>query len=334
MTRMLQDTTSRCFACLFLAGLLVLACLFSMQIGAVKVPASRILSLLCHPEPQSTDWLILFHVRLPRILLGAMVGACLAVSGAILQSIMRNPLASPGIIGVSSGAGLAGILIMLVLPQFSLLFIPVAFCGAMATAAIVYILAWKHGASPVRIILAGVAVSALLGALSNAILLYHAEQAGSVLNFSVGSLATRSWPQIRQVALYMAIGLAGALLLSRQLNVLALGDDLAGGLGLSVEKTRFVLLALAALLAASAVSVAGLLGFVGLMSPHIVRMLLGADNRFVIPASALFGALLVVVCDTLGRIVIAPSELPVGLLMALLGAPFFLWLLRRRANGT
>ena len=272
---------------------------------------------------------ILFNIRLPRILLGAMVGGCFAVAGAILQGVMRNPLASPGIIGVSAGGGLAGIIVMLVLPQFGALLVPAAFCGSLATALLVYLLAWKRGVSPVRLILAGVAVSAMLGAFSSTILLFNAERAGGILDFSIGSLSARSWHQIRQVGLYMLSAFLAAFSLGGKLNILALGDEVAIGLGLKTERVRFLLIATAALLAASAVSVAGLLGFVGLIAPHIMRMLIGSDNRFLLPASALFGALMVVSCDTIGRLVMDPSELPVGIIMALMGPPFFLWLLRR-----
>lgn len=308
--------------------LLAAAILLSLSVGSLKLPLSEIISTLWS-RPEGVNYQILFNIRLPRILLGAMVGGCFAVAGAILQGVMRNPLASPGIIGVSAGGGLAGIIVMLVLPQFGALLVPAAFCGSLATALLVYLLAWKRGVSPVRLILAGVAVSAMLGAFSSTILLFNAERAGGILDFSIGSLSARSWHQIRQVGLYMLSAFLAAFSLGGKLNILALGDEVAIGLGLKTERVRFLLIATAALLAASAVSVAGLLGFVGLIAPHIMRMLIGSDNRFLLPASALFGALMVVSCDTIGRLVMDPSELPVGIIMALMGPPFFLWLLRR-----
>lgn len=308
--------------------LLAAAILLSLSVGSLKLPLSEIISTLWN-RPEGVNYQILFNIRLPRILLGAMVGGCFAVAGAILQGVMRNPLASPGIIGVSAGGGLAGIIVMLVLPQFGALLVPAAFCGSLATALLVYLLAWKRGVSPVRLILAGVAVSAMLGAFSSTILLFNAERAGGILDFSIGSLSARSWHQIRQVGLYMLSAFLAAFSLGGKLNILALGDEVAIGLGLKTERVRFLLIATAALLAASAVSVAGLLGFVGLIAPHIMRMLIGSDNRFLLPASALFGALMVVSYDTIGRLVMDPSELPVGIIMALMGPPFFLWLLRR-----
>ena len=312
------------------ALLLVGAMLLSLRFGSLKLSFGEILETLFQRR-DGIDYQIVFNIRLPRVLLGAMVGASLAVAGTILQGVMRNPLASPGIIGVSAGGGLAGILVMLALPQFGAFLVPAAFCGSLGTAVLVYLLAWRRGVNPVRLILAGVAVSSMLGAFSSTILLLNAEQAGGVLDFTIGSLATRSWPQIRQAGPYMAAGLAAALFLSRRLNILALGDEVAAGLGIRVERTRLLLLTSAALLAASAVSVAGLLGFVGLIAPHIVRIVIGTDNRFLVPGSALFGAAMVVGCDTAGRMVMEPSELPAGVIMSLLGPPFFLWLLRRHS---
>lgn len=326
----LSSTSGRIAFCVVIGLLLIGSILVSLSLGALKLSMSEIVSTLWN-RPPGMQYQILYHIRLPRILLGGLVGGSLAVSGAILQGVMRNPLASPGIIGVSSGAGLAGILVMLAFPQFSILLVPAAFCGGLVTASLVYLLAWKRGASPVRLILAGVAVSAMLGAFSSAVLLFHAEKAGGILDFSIGSLSARSWRQIGQTGWYMGVGLALSVFWSNKLNILALGDEVATGLGLAVERTRFGLIAVSALLAASAVSVAGLLGFVGLIAPHIVRMAIGADNRFLIPGSALFGAWMVIVCDTVGRMVMEPSELPVGIIMALLGPPFFLWLLRRRS---
>lgn len=333
MTRVFSSlrTTAGRFAVNFaLLALLALVMLVSMRFGSLKLTFAEIVGTLWN-RPDGINGQIIFNIRLPRILLGALVGGSLAVAGTILQGVMRNPLASPGIIGVSAGGGLGGILVMLVLPQFGYLLVPAAFGGALVTAVLVYLLAWKRGVNPVRLILAGVAVSAMLGAFSSTILILNAEKAGGVLDFTIGSLSARSWPQIEQVAPYMAAGFAVALMLGQKLNILTLGDEVATGLGMRVERTRFLLLAVAALLAASAVSVAGLLGFVGLIAPHIVRIVIGSDNRFLIPASALFGGIMVVGCDTVGRMAMDPSELPVGVIMSLLGPPFFLWLLRRHS---
>jgi len=272
---------------------------------------------------------IFWNIRLPRTITGALVGANLAVSGAILQGIMRNPLADPHIIGISSGAGLAGVLVMLAFPAYSWLITPAAFLGAMGAAVMIYLLAWKQGIQPVRIILAGVAVSAFLSAGISALMILYSERVHGALVWLVGGLSARSWPEVSMLVPYTAIGLILAFLASRPLNLLLLGDDLARGLGLRVELTRLAMTAVAALLAASAVSVAGLLGFVGLIVPHAARLLIGSDYRFLLPASALLGAALITGSDTAARLLFAPAELPVGILMAALGAPFFLFLLRR-----
>ena len=323
----LRSVPGKCAVLLILFLLLAASVLLSLKLGSLKLSIAQIIGILWD-RPAGIQYQILCNIRLPRIRAGALVGAGLAVSGAILQGVMRNPLAAPGIIGVSSGGGLAGILVLLALPQFSVLLVPAAFAGALVTALLVYLLAWKQGVSPVRLILAGVAVAAMLGAVSSAILLFHAEKAGGVLDFTIGSLTARSWKHLHFSAWYLLAGLGAAFLFSEKLNVLALGDEIAKGLGLHVERVRFLFIALAALLAASAVSIAGLLGFVGLIAPHIVRIAVGSDNRFLLPGSALFGAGMVTMCDTAGRLVIEPSELPAGIIMALLGPPFFLWLLR------
>ena len=323
----LRSVPGKSSVLIFLLVLLIGSMLVSLRMGALKLSLMQIFDTLLHQE-NGIHYQIVCNIRLPRILTGALVGAGLAVSGAVLQSVMRNPLAAPGIIGVSSGGGLAGILVMLAFPQYSVLLIPAAFLGALLTALLVYLLAWKQGVSPVRLILAGVAVAALLGAVSSTLLLFHAEKAAGVLDFTIGSLTARSWKHLQLSSGYLLAGIAVACLFSEKLNILSLGDESAKGLGLRVEPVRFFFIVIAALLAAAAVSIAGLLGFVGLIAPHIVRMVIGSDNRFLLPGSALFGACLVTACDTVGRMVIEPSELPAGIIMALLGPPFFLWLLR------
>ncbi len=316
-----------------LAVFLVLALLTGMRYGSLELSCGKILHTLWY-QPQGIEYQILWNIRLPRVLLGAMVGMSLALSGAILQGVMRNPLAAPGIIGVSPGGGLAAVLIMLVLPGLSLWLVPAAFCGAMLTAVLVYLLAWRGGVQPTRLILAGVAISSMFGAIISTILIFNADRVAGVLDFTIGSLSARSWPQVRAVWIYILAGSAAAMFLARRLNILTLGDEVAVGLGIRVEVLRFILLGISALLAAAAVSVAGLLGFVGLIAPHMVRLVIGSDFRFLLPGCALFGAGLVVCCDTIGRMVMQPTELPVGVIMALLGPPFFLYLLRRtRIHG-
>ena len=194
---------------------------------------------------------------------------------------------------------------------------------------LIYILAWKNGIRPVRIILAGVAVSAFLGAGISALMIIYSDRVHSALLFMVGGLSARSWPHVAMLWPYALIGTCLAFLGARHLNILQLGDEMARGLGLRVELTRIVMTAIAALLAASSVSVVGLLGFVGLIVPHAARLMLGTDYRFLLPGAALLGAAVLTASDTVARVAFAPVELPVGILMAALGAPFFLFLLRR-----
>lgn len=316
---------------LMLAVFAVLAAggfLCSVLSGAVAIPVSALGDIL-NGGGDNASRQILMNIRLPRAIVAALVGMNLAVSGAVLQAVMKNPLADPHIIGISSGAGLAGIFVIVLFPALEYLIVPTAFCGAMLAAACIYILAWKNGIRPLRIVLAGVAVSSFLGAGISAILVLYSDRVHGALMWMVGGLAARSWPHVEIILPYAVIGFILAVCGGRYLNILQLGDDVAKGLGVNVELVRLVFTAIGALLAASAVSVAGLLGFVGLIVPHTVRLLTGSDYRFLIPSSALLGIAVVTYSDTLARVAFAPLELPVGIFMAALGAPFFLFLLRK-----
>lgn len=312
---------------LFLA-LALAGSFLSLTKGSSVITMGQIANILLHPgtDPQSQ---IIWNIRMPRTIVGALVGVNLSLSGAILQAIMRNPLADPHIIGISSGAGLAGVVIMILFPALEYLITPVAFVGAMLAAVCIYILAWKNGIKPVRIILAGVAVSAFLSAGISGLMIFYSDRVHGALMWMVGGLAARSWPHVQIILPYAVIGLLLALASAAYLNILQLGDEMARGLGVNVEVTRVLLTAVAALLAASAVSVVGLLGFVGLVVPHAARLLIGSDYRYLLPASALLGIAIVTLSDTFARVIFAPIELPVGIIMAFLGAPFFLVLLRR-----
>lgn len=318
----------RIFVLIVFAVLAAGGFMLSVGMGSVSIPVDEIITVL-FGTGTGTHEQILWNIRLPRTIVAAFVGINLALSGAVLQAIMKNPLADPHIIGISSGAGLAGILVMLVFPGYEYLVTPVAFLGAMAAAVVIYILAWKNGIRPVRIILAGVAVSAFLGAGISALMIFHSDKVHGALMWMVGGLAARSWPHVDIIYPYAVAGIILVMLGARHLNILQLGDEIAKGLGLNVELTRIVMTAIAAMLAASAVSVVGLLGFVGLIVPHAARLIIGSDYRFLLPGAALLGAAVVMFSDTFARTAFAPTELPVGILMAGLGAPFFLFLLRR-----
>lgn len=324
-----QRNTRRTLACILAPILLLLACLYGLTYGSVPISPGEVWSILLGDRPETTG-LIIMDLRLPRVLIGLLVGACLAVSGALLQGVMSNPLADPGIIGVSAGGGLAAVIAMVVLPQYSYLLPVGAFLGSFLAAIMIYLLAWDSGASPMKIVLAGVAINALLGAAMNGFMVVFSDRVQAVLPWLSGGLSGRSWHHLGFAAPYALIGLVLSLLAIKPANLLLLGDDSARLLGLRAEIYRFLIILLAALLAGTAVSVAGLVGFVGLVVPHAVRLLIGGDYRFLLPVSMLGGGALVVFTDTAARTWFDPVELPVGILLAGVGAPFFLYLLRRR----
>lgn len=326
------DRTRRRRIVVPLAPLLLIAgTVFGLTTGSVPIPLRDIFDILLG-GPHSEFKTILMDVRLPRVLVGVLVGACLAASGALLQGIMRNPLADPGIIGVSAGGGLAAVVTLVLLPQLSYLLPPAAFAGSLVAALLIYTLSWDNGASPVKIVLAGVAVSALLGAIMNGIMVVHSDRIQAVIPWLAGGLNGRSWHHLSFMLPYALAGLALTVPAIKPANVLLLGDKTAKLLGQRVELQRLLLLALAALLAGTAVSVAGLVGFVGLVVPHAVRLLIGDDYRYLMPVSIASGGALVVTADTVARTWFDPAELPVGILLACIGAPFFLYLLRKRSG--
>ncbi|MCM3111929.1 FecCD family ABC transporter permease [Lederbergia lenta] len=312
--------------------MLVLAVTASLMIGPVSFSLSEIWSGLFTPD-ESLARRIVWELRFPRVLIGMIVGMCLASSGAILQGVMKNPLADPGIIGVSSGAGLAATTIMIIFPAY-IMFLPLAaFIGALVTALIIYALSWKGGTSPVRIILVGVAINAVIGAFMSALMLLYSDRVQSVLPWLAGGIAGVGWVQFEMIIYYAIAALVLALLAIRHIRILRLGDEVAKLLGHNVEKSRFFLIVLSTLLAGIAVSVSGLIGFVGLVVPHILRIMIGGDYRYLLPASALGGGLLVVLADTVARSAFDPIELPVGILLSFLGGPFFLYMIQRRRDS-
>ncbi|MBE0342579.1 iron ABC transporter permease [Paenibacillus sp. 28ISP30-2] len=327
----LHPAKRRTIAWITLPFLLLAVSVYGLAYGSVSIPLREINQVLLHND-DSTYRTILMDLRLPRVLVGLLVGACLAASGALLQGVMKNPLADPGIIGVSAGGGLAAVITMVMLPQLSYLLPVTAFLGAFLSAIVIYLLAWDRGASPVKIVLAGVAINALLGALTNGVMVMYSDRVQAVLPWLSGGLNGRSWHHLEFMAPYAIIGLIASLFAIKPANLLLLGDDSAQLLGQRVELQRLLIILLSALLAGTAVSVAGLIGFVGLVVPHVIRLLIGEDYRFLLPLSILGGGTLVVLADTVARSWFDPIELPVGILLAVIGAPFFLILLKKRGN--
>ncbi|MDU4960324.1 MAG: iron ABC transporter permease [Sporomusaceae bacterium] len=335
MKELILDPRARLRTLVGVAGIAAVAAalLSGIIVGAVNVSLPEIWQTLAG-QSGGESYQIIHNIRIPRVLAGAFTGMNLALAGCILQGILRNPLADPGIIGVSAGAGLAAMLVMILWPVYSSLVPLAAFAGAILALAVVFLLAWERGVHPLRLILAGVAVAAFFGGVMSALMVFHSDKVQGTVNWMAGGLQGRSWDHVRMILPYSLIGLAGTAIGCRYLNMLQLGDEVARGLGVRVEAARVLLVLLAALLAASAVSVAGLLGFVGLVVPHITRMMVGSDFEYLLPCSALLGAALVVAADTVARTVFSPVEVPVGIFMAFLGAPFFLYLLRKRGMRT
>jgi len=277
---------------------------------------------------------IIVNIRLPRVFGAVLAGAALAVAGAIIQAVLNNPLASPNIIGVNTGAGVAVLIAAALFPALGYLLPVAAFVGALAAALIILAISVGGGVSKLTLVLAGIAISTVFTAGMNTILIVYPDAYVGSGTFLVGGLSGLTLHKLLGPAGYIVVALVLALFQGRTLNIITLGDVTAQSLGMRVALRRFFLIVLAAMLAGAAVSFAGLLGFVGLIVPHVVRFMLGSDNRLVLPASALIGASFVTLCDLLARVVFAPYELPVGILMAFIGGPFFIFLIvrYRRSN--
>jgi iron complex transport system permease protein len=322
--------------------------LWAVALGSVSLPLDEVARILAHAVPGlgaavTPDWpgsheAIILSLRLPRVLLAATVGAALAVAGGAFQGLFRNPMADPYVIGVSSGAALGAALAFAAHPSVTLLGlggVPLAaFAGAIATAFVVYKLSRVGRSVPIgNLLLSGVAVGALLSAMVSLVVVLGRKHLDEIVYWLMGSLAGRGWTHLGVALPYLALGGVTLLLLGRDLNALLLGEEEAAHLGIPVERTKKVILAAGSLLTAAAVATCGVVGFVGLIVPHIVRLLVGPDNRVLLPVSALAGSLLLIVADLVARVAVRPGELPVGVVTAIIGGPFFLYLLRRSRSG-
>ena len=308
------------------------AMLLSVCLGSVKLPLTQLYSALI-AGPQETAGFIFWYSRLPRTAACLLSGAALAVSGAVIQTVLHNRLASPSIIGVNAGAGLAVTVCCALGALSGWAIAGAAFAGAMGAMLLVVFVGQKSGASRTTVILAGVAVNAILNALSEAVTTLIPEIAMMSVDFRSGGFASVSHTRLLPAGVLVLAAMTALLLMHNELDVLALGEETAKSLGLPVKRMRTVFLVLAALLAGAAVSFAGLLGFVGLIVPHAMRKLTGSDSEYLLPACALGGAGFVALCDTVSRVVFAPYELPVGILMSVIGGPMFLMMLLKRKGG-
>lgn len=319
---------------LVLAALAVLtlgAMALSLCVGSQGVALPRLLAALRAGDPADPVRRIVLYVRLPRMAAGLCCGAAMAVAGALLQAVLNNAMASPNVIGVNAGAGFFALLAGVLLPQRA---VPgAAFAGALVTALLIYLLALRAGLARTTLVLAGLAVSGILTAGVNTMRLLFPEGVTGADGFLIGGLSGVSLTAVGSALPYLAAGGVLALFLAPELNILALGEQTAASLGLPVGRTRLASILAAALLAGAAVSFAGLISFVGLLVPHIARRLVGADHRVLLPACALLGAIFLLVCDTAARTLFAPYELPVGILLNVIGGVFFLYLLLGRKRG-
>lgn len=312
---------------------IALLCIIIIACGAGSAGYSikEILTALMSAE-NSTIKVVVMKLRLPRIIMAVLVGAALSTSGALLQAVMRNPLADPGTIGVSAGAGTAAITILLIFPGLTMSLPLFAFGGAALACILIYILAWKGGIDPVRIILSGVAINTVLGGYNSLLQLMNSDNLSGVLAFMNGSLSGVTWIHVRVTFVYTVIGLLLAFLCIRQANALQLGDEMAKNLGIRVSASRICLSGVSAFLAAATVAEVGMIGFVGLLVPHIARMLVGSDYKVMLPVSILLSGCVLLGADTIGRTIVPGMEIPVGVIMSVIGGPFFLYMLRKRGQ--
>ncbi len=319
---------------------------FAATRGAVDIPLGAVVGIVLSrlpglelPDSVPGTWdTIVWQLRLPRVLLAGIVGAGLAMSGAAYQGLFKNPLADPYLVGVASGAGLGAIIVLLTgvplfIGGFSLL--PVAaFAGGVAAVAVAYSIARSSQGTPLTtLILAGVAISALAGAVSSLLMIRSDPELRPVIGWLLGSFISAEWSECGVVLVYLLPSLAIVLGFARVLNVLQLNEEHAALLGVEVEKVKLLLVAAATLVTAAAVSFNGLIGFVGLIAPHAVRLVWGVDYRFILPMSGIVGATFLILADLVARTVLSPVELPVGVVTAFCGAPFFLYILRGRRIG-
>nr|WP_285854256.1 iron ABC transporter permease [Paenibacillus elgii] len=312
--------------------LLTVALLLSVAVGSTSMPISSVLTALLHEDGSRTHSIIR-NIRIPRTVVTALAGANLAVAGALMQAVTRNPLASPGVFGINAGASVAVVFVAVTYPFVTGGYtVAAAFVGGAAAAVVVFAMAsaFKGAHMEVNLALTGVAIQAILSAATQALLIFNETKTDSVLFWLAGSVSGRRWEHVQTLLWWGVPALAVAFALGRSASILSLGEDMARGLGQSVWKARSLITLVVISLAGVSVAVAGPIGFVGLIVPHIARYLTGADYRAVIPLSALLGAVLLLLADLASRFVLFPYETPVGVVTALIGTPYFIYLARRR----
>ena len=340
-----QGRRSRSLAVIAILSLmLALGGMLASSLGSAPVPLGNVARILLDKLPglylapawSASEEAIIVQIRLPRVFTAMAVGAALATAGVIFQGLLRNPMADPYIIGTSGGAAFGATLALLTLAHLRILWFGFtlvslcAFAGAMLAVLIVYNIARVGQRTPITtLLLSGFALSSMLAALMSFIMVLSQSSLRRIVFWTMGGLSASTWPQIRIAGPIILASIFLSYLFATDLNAFLLGDEQAAALGVEVEERKFLLLMLGSLLTGAAVSISGLVGFVGLVTPHIVRLLLGPDHRLLLPASALVGGLFLLLSDLLARLIMAPAEIPVGIITAMVGAPFFIYLLRR-----
>lgn len=316
--------------CMILTTVFVLCftILISLRIGSIDVSFKELIDGM-FLNKQSNNFLIIRDLKMPRVLSAVLIGGNLAVAGALLQTTMKNPLADPGIIGISSGASLGAIAVMVIFTNLIKYKIIIAFIGGIIAACLVYLIGEDKGFSPVRIILAGVCVNSILNALSSMATVFNSAGVSSIQTWLLGSLVNVTWNDFKILALYTIVGIALCLLVIKSCDLMGLGDKTAQSLGLNVNRVRVMITFVAVFLTSISTGVGGVISFVGLVIPHICRFLIGSSHKFLIPFSYFMGGFLLLVADTVSRNIFRPYEIPVGLTMCLVGGPFFIYILRR-----
>lgn len=320
-------------AIVFFILLGLISAILSICVGTIKFNFKEIFeALFLGVEGEAS--LIIFSARLPRIVGGGLVGMCLAVSGCLLQGVMRNDLASPSTIGVTSGASFAGYLTLVAFPEFKSLLPVGAIIGAILTTLLIYFLSYQKGVSPVRMILSGLAISSVFGAFTNIIRSFFPNRVENAIGFLMGSLNGATWNILENIYFYVLIGLALTLIIPSKMNILLLGDEMSNSLGLNTEVFRFFVIILSSVLSGVAISIAGLINFVGLIVPHMARLIVGSDYKYLMPMSMAMGFSTVILTDLIGRTILPIGEISVSIIISFIGAPFFLFLLRsKRRHG-
>lgn len=321
--------------------LLILVILISISVGSIHMSLEEVINVLFFgqrtidgPHGEIDAHYVIFRLRLPRVLCALLIGAALAVSGAAMQGIFRNPMASPSVLGISSGAAFGAcvsIVLGFSIASGSFAIPSMAFIFSFVTLFLVYSMArTKLGVPISMLLLSGIAIGAFFNGLVSLLQYYSDDKLDGIVFWLMGNLSSCGWDQFFIILIPILLGSVILIIYSKELNMLSLGDDQATNLGVNVEHTRIIILVASALAVAGAVAVCGIIGFVGLIVPHIFRMLLGPDHRLLIPMSIVGGAIFMIIMDTLSRLIVAPAELPVGILTAILGAPFFIYILRTR----